>query len=121
MEKFDKDQIFVPKNGKTCLMQEFNIWSFAKNVVSDNEWYVRREWRKHRNMLIEEIQKASKQDLSRCLSSLWVCLKSHDTKLLWYVNDKISASINKKSKAVKQRKPQLDKHSKQNFSSFYWL
>jgi hypothetical protein len=25
MEKFDKDRIFVPKNGKTCLMQEFNI------------------------------------------------------------------------------------------------
>ena len=71
MEKFDKDRIFVPKNGKACLMQEFNIWSFAKNVVSNNEWYVRREWRKHRNMLIEEIQKASKQDLSRCLSSLW--------------------------------------------------
>jgi hypothetical protein len=25
MEKFDKDRIFVPKNGKACLMQEFNI------------------------------------------------------------------------------------------------
>ncbi len=69
MEKFDKDQIFVPKNGKTCLMQEFNFWSFAKNVVSDNEWYVRRKWRKHWNMLVYEIQKASKQDLSQCVSS----------------------------------------------------